>query len=106
MGKFWTLWAKIILKLHYPSIYKISWDGTLDSLFNLAHEILGAVARYYSGLTESFFYSELSILKTEFISYLGTWSLYEYLRKHPEIIDLNLLILLKMCLYPYILTHI
>ena len=75
-------------------------------MFNLAHEILGAVARYYSGLTESFFYSELSILKTEFISYLGTWSLYEYLRKHPEISDLNLLILLKMCLYPYILTHI
>lgn len=70
---------------------KISWDGTLDSLFNLAHEILGAVAQYYSGLTESFFYSELSILKTEFISYLGTWSLYEYLRKHPEIIDPNLL---------------
>ena len=34
---------------------KVSWDGTLDSLFNLAHEILGAVARYYSGLTESFF---------------------------------------------------
>ena len=70
---------------------KISWDGTLDSLFNLAHEILGAVAQYYSSQADSFFYSELSILKTEFISYLGTWSLYEYLKKHPEIIDSNLL---------------
>lgn len=70
---------------------KVSWDGTLDSLFNLAHEIFGAAAQYLGSRAESFFNSELSILKTEFFSYLGTWSLYEYLKNHSEIVDSKLL---------------
>lgn len=58
---------------------KISWVGTVDNLFDIMHEIMGAVAQYLGSKDSDFFNSELSILKVEFLSILGTWCLVKYL---------------------------
>ncbi|KZV02946.1 hypothetical protein [Lactiplantibacillus plantarum] len=62
---------------------KLSWNGTLDNLFDIVHEVIGAIGQWFSSKS-SFFYSELSILKTEFLSCLGTIYLCEYLEKNAN----------------------
>lgn len=61
---------------------KISWNNNIDSLYDLIHEIYGAISQYLSSKNGSFFYSELSIIKTEFVSNLGALALNKYLKEH------------------------
>ncbi|WP_159574275.1 hypothetical protein [Streptococcus halichoeri] len=57
----------------------VNWNNDFHNLFDLVHEISGAVSQWYAGQNGMFLYSELSILKTEFMSFLGTMYLIDYL---------------------------
>lgn len=59
----------------------INWKNEFDDLFELIHELSGALGQYYASQNGMFIYSELSILKTEFVSFLGTMYLIDYLEK-------------------------
>lgn len=62
----------------------VNWNSEFDDLFELTHEISGAIGQYYASQNGMFIYSELSILKTEFISILGTLYLIDYLGNNFE----------------------
>lgn len=61
---------------------KIDWNNRIDDLFDLTHEIGGAISQFLSSKNGKFLYSETSILKTEFISILGTICLCDNLKKN------------------------
>lgn len=57
----------------------VSWNNNIDDLFTLVHEVFGAVSQWLASKNGKFIYSELSIVKTEFMSFLGTLYLADYL---------------------------
>lgn len=57
----------------------MNWSHDIESLFALVHEIGGAIAQYLSQRSGSILYSETSILKTEFASFLNEILLIKYL---------------------------
>ncbi|CEF52306.1 hypothetical protein I6H59_00390 (plasmid) [Lactococcus garvieae] len=61
---------------------KIDWHNRIDDLFDLTHEIGGAISQFLSSKNGKFLYSETSILKTEFFSILGTICLCDNLKRN------------------------
>lgn len=57
----------------------VNWNNSFDNLFELVHEISGAISQWLASKNGMFLYSELSILKTEFMSFLGTMYLIDFL---------------------------
>lgn len=55
------------------------WNHDLESLFTLVHELGGAIAQYFAQKSESILYSELSILKVEFSSFINEIILIDHL---------------------------
>ena len=64
---------------------KIDWHNRIDDLFDLTHEIGGAISQFLSSKNEKFLYSETSILKTEFFSILGTICLCDNLKRNFQV---------------------
>lgn len=79
-----SLGQRSISCFEYHPFITVNWGGRLDDLLNLVHEITGAIAQNFASLNGMFFYSELSILKTEFMSFLGTLYVIDYLKVSNE----------------------
>jgi len=65
----------------------MNWQANLDSLYALIHEIGGAVGQYYAQSAPSYIYSELSVSKTEFCSYVNELLLTKYLLRNKDNIE-------------------
>gem|GEM_PF-2980724 len=77
------------------------WKYDLESLFTLVHELGGAIAQYFAQKSGSILYSELSILKVEFSSFINEIILINHLlyinnyNLNTDSLKLKLLDLLK-----------
>jgi len=70
---------------HHPFI-TINWQGTLDNLFGLVHEIGGALSQYFASKHQVFIYSEPSTFKVEFLSFLLEFEFMDFLMNEKDIL--------------------
>lgn len=74
----------------------IPWNGRIDDLFSLAHEVAGAVGQWFAAENQEYIYSELSIVKVEFLSALGMLYLSEYLLENRNFNKIEKLVKAKV----------
>ncbi len=79
---------------HHPYVL-LNFNGTLDSVFTLAHELGHSLHTYFSNQTQPFIYADYSIFCAEVASTLNEELLSRYLFSHSQSDDEKALLLCK-----------
>ena len=86
---------KLSLKKKDPATIQLGYDGTLEDVFTLVHELGHSMHTMYSCENQPFVYSDYSIFCAEVASTANEQLLYHYLLEHCESRELRRLLLAK-----------